>query len=197
MIKIFNCLESMRQQIRLRSIKFLLLNVLSLWLIGFPGVVSAQVVEIPDVNLRAAIAEALNKAPGDAITRVEMETLVRLQADSKDITDLRGIEFAINLTRLVLRYNTISDISPLSSLTNLTGLWLQDNSISDISPLSSLTNLTELSLSSNSISDISPLASLTNLRTELDLGVQQYLGYIATIKPHKLDTAVSVKQQYL
>ena len=161
-MKIFNCLEGMRQQIRLRSIKFLLLGVLSLWLLA-PAVVSAQVVEIPDPNLRAALAEALNKAPGDAITRAEMETLVRLRARSREITDLRGIEFAINLTELDLRYNTISDISPVASLTNLHWLGLWDNNITDISPLSNLTNLTLLLLPGNTISDISPVARLTNL----------------------------------
>ena len=163
MIKIFNCLACMRQQIRLRSIKFLVLSVLSLWLIGFPGIVSAQVVDIPDPGLRTAIAEALNKAPGETITRAEMETLTKLLARSKDITDLRGIEFAINLTELYLSDNTISDISPLSSLTNLTELVLKNNTISDISALSSLTNLTELGLNDNTISDISPLSGLTNL----------------------------------
>ena len=162
-MKIFNCLESMKQQIRLCSIKCLVLSVLSLWLIGFPGVVSAQVVDIPDPNLRAAIAEALNKAPGDAITRAEMETLVELQALNMDITDLRGIEFAINLTVLNLWRNNISDVSPLENLTNLTELYLGVNTISDISPLAGLRNLIRLWLGGNNISDISPLASLTNL----------------------------------
>ena len=163
-MKIFNCLEGMRQQIRLRSIKFLLLGVLSLWLL-VPAVVSAQVVEIPDPNLHAALAEALNKAPGDAITRAEMETLVQLWARSREITDLRGIEFAINLDWLFLWDNSISDISPLASLTNLTALNLDHNSISDISPLASLTNLHRLALGGNNISDIPAMPSLTNLES--------------------------------
>ena len=161
-MKIFNCLEGMRQQMRLRSIKFLLWGVLSLWLLA-PAVVSAQVVDIPDPNLRAALAEALNKAPGDAITRAEMETLVQLWASNTDITNLRGIEFAINLTGLALGGNNISDISPLASLTNLHWLDLWRNNISDIPAMPSLTNLRSLNLDNNSISDISPLASLTNL----------------------------------
>ena len=168
----YNIFHTTRKQgdfiIMLRLVKFLLFSVLCLGLIGFPGVVSAQVVDIPDANLRAAIAEALNKAPGDAITRADMETLDRLWATSRDITDLRGIEFAINLTELYLYGNSLSDISPLASLTNLTRLNLERNSLSDISPLSSLTNLTWLWLPNNSISDISPLSSLTNL-TELHL----------------------------
>ena len=163
MLKIFNCLKGVRSRFELRYVNFfLLLSVLWLWLI-VPSVVSAQVVDIPDPGLRGAIAQALNKAPGDTITRADMETLVELQAWGRDITDLRGIEFAINLIGLEIWFNNISDISPLASLTNLIWLDLDSNNISDISPLASLTNLTRLWLSFNNISDISPLASLTNL----------------------------------
>ena len=129
------------------------------------GLLGIEYVEIPDPGLRAAIADALNKAPGDAITRADMETLVELWADFRDITDLRGIEFAINLTHLDLFGNTISDISPLASLTNLRELFLEENSISDISPLASLTKLTWLALDNNNISNILPLAGLTNLES--------------------------------
>ena len=164
MLKIFTCLEGMRSRCKLRPINFfLLLSVLSVWFIGVSGVVSAQVVEIPDPNLRAAIAAALDKAPDDAITRAEMETLDSLSAKYGDITDLRGIEFAINLTSLVLGDNNISDISPVSTLTNLKRLGLGYNTISDISPVSNLTNLKTLGLRSNRISDISPVSTLTNL----------------------------------
>ena len=155
-------LENVRPRVKLCLVKFLLLSVLWLWLM-VPGVVSAQVVDIPDPNLRAAIAAKLDKAPDDAITRAEMETLDSLSAKYRDITDLRGIEFAINLTELILGENSISDISPLATLTNLTKLGLGYNSISDISAVSNLTNLQTLGLRSNSISDISPVSTLTNL----------------------------------
>ena len=164
MLKIFTCLEGMRSRYKLRPINFfLLLSVLSVWFIGVSGVVSAQVVEIPDPNLRAAIAAALDKAPDDAITRAEMETLDSLSAKYRDITDLSGIEFAINLTELILGENNISDISPIATLINLTKLGLGSNRISDISPVSNLTNLQTLGLRSNRISDISPVSNLTNL----------------------------------
>ena len=166
MLKICNCLKGVRQRFRLCPVNcFLLLSALWLWLIGVPGIVSAQVVDIPDPGLRAAIAEALHKAPGDAITRADMETLGELQAGGRGITDLRGIEFAINLTELNLWYNEISGILPLASLTNLTALFLEGNLLSDISPLASLANLDVLDLGHNEIRDISPLASLTNLTT--------------------------------
>ena len=164
MLKIFNCLKDVRSRFKSCHVNFfLLLSVLWLWLM-VPGVVSAQeVVDIPDPGLRAAIAEALGKAPGDAITPAEMETLVTLRATNRDITDLRGIEFAINLTGLSLWRNNISDISPVANLTNLTELYLSNNNISDISPVANLINLIGLSLWGNTISDISPVANLINL----------------------------------
>ena len=134
----------------------------------------SQVVDIPDPSLRAAITEALHKAPGDAITRAEMQTLGGLQAlggelggfegQRPEITDLRGIEFAINLKDLYLWNNNITDISPVVSLTHLRTLSLSINAISDISPLANRTApLLMLDLGSNAISDISALANLTNL----------------------------------
>ena len=171
MLKIFDCLKGVRSRFKVRRVnRFLLLSAVWLGVIAFPGGVSAQVVDIPDPNLRAAIAEALDKPPGDAITRADMETLGKLRAGGRDITDLRGIEFAINLTVLDLFGNTISDISPLASLTNLIELNLEYNTISDISTVAGLTNLERLWLWRNNISDISAVAGLTNL-TELYLGV--------------------------
>ena len=169
-LNICNCLKGVRQRFRLCPVNFfLLLSVLWLWLIGVPGTVSAQVVDIPDPGLRAAIAEALRNAPGDTITRADMETLGELEAGGRGITDLRGIEFAINLTALNLGSNSITDISPLASLTNLTALDLKGNNISDIFALIPLANLTWLDLGHNNISDIFALIPLTNLR-RLDLG---------------------------
>ena len=74
------------------------------------------------------------------------------------ITDLTGLEFATNLTRLNLEGNDLSDISPLSGLINLTSLRLHGNNITDVSPLMGLTNLTDLHLGSNRISDVSGIA---------------------------------------
>ena len=132
-----------------------------------------QSVNIPDPNLRAAIAAKLGKASSGTITASDMTTLTRLDAPNSNISVLTGLEFATNLTGLDLgsekigdtwiNSNTISDISPLAELTNLEWLGLSRNSISDISTLAKLTHLEWLHLSHNSISDISTLAKLTHL----------------------------------
>ena len=121
-------------------------------------------VNIPDANLRAAIADALGKAPNEPITPDEMATLIVLGASEQGIRDLTGLEFATNLEELWLIDNNISDLAPLSGLTRLKYLGLIDNSIADLAPLASLNNLEDLWLDDNSIADLAPLAGLTNLR---------------------------------
>ena len=139
---------------------FILLIFLSI-----PSTSTAQTVTIPDPNLRAVIEVALGKASGDTITRSDMAALTRLDARRANISNLTGMEHAINLTSLTLRGNPVSDITSLSGLTNLTTLSLWDNSVSDITSLSGLTNLTWLNLGNNTISDITSLSGLTNLTT--------------------------------
>ena len=125
--------------------------------------IPGESVYIPDPNLRAAIAEALGKAPGASITSVEIATLEFLEAENKGINDLTGLEFATNLDHLRLENNLISNLSPLAELIKLNNLKLARNLISDISPLARLINLDWLGLAHNSISDISPLAGLIKL----------------------------------
>ena len=135
----------------------------SLLMFTLPLMARAQVVNIPDPNLRTAVESTLGKASGATITADEMATLMKLNARDTSISDLTGLEHATKLTNLRLGGNSISDILPVAGLTQLTKLSLWTNSISDISPLVGLTKLTELNLSGNSISSIASLASLTQL----------------------------------
>ena len=129
-----------------------------------PVTVPGAVVQIPDPNLRAVIAEALGKSPNTPITVEEMEGLRNLSSRNGDIRDLTGLQFATNLSGLLdLRGNQITDLSPLAGLIELRKLWLSKNPISDISPVRGLTNLTDLGLYDTMISDISPVRDLTNL----------------------------------
>ena len=127
-------------------------------------------INIPDANLRRAIASTLGKNENDPIYREDMLRLAWTSVRDNLITDLTGLEFAHNLTDLhLVNTNSISDVSPLKDLVNLESLDLRYNSISDVSPLKDLVNLKWLKLNGNSISDVSPLKDLVNL-TELQLG---------------------------
>ena len=120
-------------------------------------------VYIPDANLRAAIEEALGKAPGASIATQDMARLTRLEADERGIRDLTGLEYAINLERIEFRRNEISDLSPLAGLTRLNNIKLRGNRITDVSPLGDLTNVDWLGLEQNTIIDLSPLRRLIKL----------------------------------
>ena len=120
-------------------------------------------VEIPDPNLRTAIAAAINKPPDTRIRRGHMDGLRELFAFEAGISDLAGLELAANLIWLDLSANDITDISALASLANLSSLNLDANDISDISPLAELRNLIVVTLSANSITDLAPLLSNTGI----------------------------------
>ena len=118
---------------------------------------------VPDVNLRAAIAEALGKPPGASIETEDLARLTRLDADEQGISDLRGLEYATRLERIELRRNEISDLSPISELTRLNNIKLRGNQIMDVSPLAGLINVDWLGLEANQITDVSPLKGLIKL----------------------------------
>ncbi|MDE0483269.1 MAG: leucine-rich repeat domain-containing protein [Candidatus Poribacteria bacterium] len=128
-----------------------------------PEIIPGAGVYIPDVNLRAAIEEALGKAAGDAITVEDLTTLERLEVIDKDISDLTGLEFATNLKELNIEANKVSDLTPIAGLIELRVLNFVNNQISDLSPISELKKVNYLVINHNPISNISAIVNLTQL----------------------------------
>ena len=124
----------------------------------------AQTINIPDANLRAAISEALGKAPGARITRDEIATLTHLEAHNANIKNLTGLEFATKLEEIRCNNNSISDLSPLAKLIRLRVIAFRTNAIRDLSPITELINLEWLIVPHNLISNLSPIEGLINLR---------------------------------
>ena len=123
----------------------------------------AQVVDIPDPSLRAAIAEALNIAHDAPITQEDMSRLKRLDIPNQDIASLTGLESATSLISLVISDSPITDLSPIAGLTQLEHLFMWGIPRADITPLANLTNLRTLAIAACDIVDISPLTTLTQL----------------------------------
>jgi len=139
-----------------------------------------------DANLELVVREKLESlatlAAGEAIYTKDLEEIVYLEASGRNITDLRGLEYCINLGFLDLSGNKIADLSPAGNLpgvlvcttdkygkilyehTILT-MKLSKSNLTTLLPLAGLfgPNELELFLSFNEIEDISPLKSLTNL----------------------------------
>ncbi len=135
-----------------------------------PDVLPGGQVHIPDPNLRALIAEELGKSVNAPVTAKEMKRLKRLKVGEhgrkesfRGIRDLTGLQYATNLTELIIWHNQVSDLSPIAGLINLRDLSAHDNQLSDISPVRGLTNLTVLVFDRSEVSDISPVRGLTNL----------------------------------
>ena len=145
--------------------------------------ISAESIDwMPDPNLRKAVRQRLEIDPNIPLTKADMLQLVtldiyRIQLTEK-ISNLTGLESAINLELLILAQNDIRDLHPLANLAKLTFLDLGGNAISDISPLAGLIRLEALGLWSNQIVDVSPLARLVNLK-----GLSLNNNQIADISP--------------
>ena len=144
----------------------------------FPLTTTAQTVNIPDDNLRAAIEEALDKSSNARVTVNEMVTLRELRAVSMDIRNLAGLEAAVNLEDLKLNNNSISNISPLAGLIKLRHVELEENKITGLSPLEGLIGVEQLRLGNNLIVDLSPLEGLINLR-----GITLHHNAISDLSP--------------
>ena len=125
----------------------------------------AQVVDIPDPNLQAAIRGELQLLPGSNITKEDMLRLESLGAARHDIMHLTGLEHATNLKSLSLWGNPLAELAPIANLERLTYLDIAACSISGITSLSNLISLTALNARFNRIVEISPVANLTNLAT--------------------------------
>ena len=131
--------------------------------------VIGALVEIPDVSLAAAVRAALSLTADESITGVGLQNLTTLDAQNGNISDLGGLEYAINLTDLNLARNNIVTLGPLAGLTELKTVDLSHNSIVNLGPLTGLTKLTTVDLSHNDIVNLGPLTGLTKLTT-LNLG---------------------------
>ncbi len=187
--------------------------LLSMYL-TLPLTATAQIVSIPDPNLRTVLKTALGKASGAAITTDEMAALTRLDASEAGISNLTGLDSATNLTWLNLSGNNISDISALTGLTHLTWLNLKGNDISDISPLVENTGLEDgdqVLLNGNLLNRISiniyiPTLHSRGITIEFDGSAKLNIGEPRTVRliyftpsdrPYRADVVQRMKDEIL
>lgn len=140
------------------------------------GEVEEEIINIPDSTLQSMINKQLGRSqePTHPITKGEIEQILELDGyNDEEISDLTGLEYAINLNVLGIWYKG-SDLTALGNLTNLTHLAiiggsyeegiLHRGAIKDLNVLSNLTKLERLSVTGTNISDLTPIANLNNLQ---------------------------------
>lgn len=76
----------------------------------------SNLVYMPDPYLRSIVNITLGKNGMDALTQCDMANLTTLNAAGMGISNLTGMEYAVNLTSADLRNNNITDWSPLNGL---------------------------------------------------------------------------------
>ena len=135
---------------------------------GCPGL---QPVPIPDQGLEAAMRDELGQPLGFLVAE-DLRELQQLDARSRSIQDLAGLEVCTGLTWLDLSGNDISDISQVAALTSLNHLDLANNDISNIAALETLSALRNIVLTGNEIRNLQPL--VTNAEAT-GIGPQTYV----------------------
>src|SRR5215468_3625851 len=103
----------------------------------------AQDVVIPDPGLDAAIRDALQK-PNGPLTTQDLLSLTNLNASSRNVSNIAGLEAARNLASLELQLNHLTNFSLPSQLTNLSVLNLSFNSLTQCTFPDGSTNLIAL-----------------------------------------------------
>ena len=84
-------------------------------------------VRVSDDAVRRALEEALNKPIGSSISVEDMAIITSLYVNERRITDLTGLETAIELRSLHAANNDITNLTPLVGLARITELHLPEN----------------------------------------------------------------------
>ncbi len=116
-----------------------------------------------DPDFESVIREGLGLGPGGVIGCDRAQGLASIDAPTREILFLDGIEFFPLLQDVRLEDNYIFDLEPLKPLSLVHTLDLSDNLLFDVDALSDLDLLWRLDVSNNLISDVSPLITLWDL----------------------------------
>jgi len=127
-----------------------------------PPAPSGEPVQFADPALEEAVRDTL-RIKSRELVESDLTILTGFDGTELGITDLSGLEYAINLEYLNLDFNEITNLEPLKGLTNLSYLSLSNNEVSNITPLKDLTNLQFLMLDWNNVENLEALSGLTNL----------------------------------
>lgn len=115
-----------------------------------------------DNNFEEVIREHLNKPTG-AILNTDLESITNINGRNRNIQNIYGIEFCINLDTLDVGFNGITDLIPLFYLRTINILKLDNNNIDDLAPLRFFDELTVLFISNNKIEGLSYISNFTKL----------------------------------
>lgn len=120
---------------------------------------------IVDEKLEDGLKSILKLSAEQSITEENLQSLTVVDLSSKGITNLSGLEYAVNITHLNLANNQIRDITPLKQLTKIRGLNVSGNEITSINDLEKLTDMGSLQVNNNQLKSIEVIRHFPRLHT--------------------------------
>ena len=114
-------------------------------------------VPFSDPNLDQAVHDSLGIPAEQKVVASDLRNLTVFDISQQNITNLEGLQYAVNLTQLTANGNAIADLTPIAHLGHLRTLYLSDNEIFDLSPLVYLRNIKSLYLENNRIGELAAL----------------------------------------
>ncbi|NHZ85180.1 MAG: hypothetical protein GWP19_04790 [Planctomycetia bacterium] len=120
-----------------------------------------KTVIFPDENLNTVILNIFGN-PYE-ITTKDLVNLTSLNARSKNIWNIKGLNNCVNLVELYISHNNIYVISDISDLINLETLVVSGNPIVDLSPINFLEKLKQLEIADLELINLSFFSNLQNL----------------------------------
>lgn len=168
---------------------------------------AAEVV-FPDEFLEAQVKLALGLSADQTIDEQNILALDTLNINGSDdlpggpissISDLTGLEAAVNLIYLRFGGTAVTDLSPISDLTNIQYLRMNNTGVTDLSPISGYTTLTYFNANSTiGITDISPLSGNSGLKVAIlravpfgDAGMSTVANWTTIYRINMRDTGVT------
>ncbi len=121
------------------------------------------VVIFEDQILENHVREELSKPEGDILS-TDMLNLYYLSISELGVTDLTGLEYALELTEFTLARENINSLEPLKNLSNLERFSLRYSEIEDLPiEFSEEVNLKHVSIVNTEIKDTTFLTHMTNV----------------------------------
>lgn len=125
---------------------------------------------VPDINLKRVINKYFSRSSDSHISKFDLERIddvvyCDVSFPGYYISNLNGLQYAINLKNISIEDQLITNIHPISNLTNIKSLFFNNNYITNVPDLSKMTNLSSLHLNHNHIKDVYGLTTAKKIET--------------------------------
>ncbi|WP_239257197.1 MucBP domain-containing protein [Listeria ilorinensis] len=132
-----------------------------------------DIVNIPDSNLLEGLKDQLDKPFTTSLTEGDLAQLEYVDAGYSNprdafvpgkVSNLTGLEYAVNITKLNFSSSKVADITPIIYLPKLKSIVGVDTSLASIEGIQNLPSLESLELGADYIEDFSPLLEAEGLK---------------------------------